>query len=1022
MFWLLAALSAFAVPPDTAHLVLVASTDVHGHATEWDFVADRPFPGGLTRAATAIDSLRARYPGRVVVFDVGDLISGDPFADYYARVVPRDPHPVVEALDLAGYDVATPGNHEYDYGIPVFQRATARTTVRFVSGNIRGLPGDTLVFSGHTVVRRGDVRIGVSGFTTPGVMVWNGKHLRGRVRVAPIEPSAARIMPALRRESDVAVLLVHSGMGGESSYDTTGVGPEDVAARLAGLSPRPDVVIVGHSHREIIDTVIDGVHFVQPKPYAQTLAVVHVTLRRRFPGDVWRVGRIRAESVPLAGTQPSARLDSRLARLRSEVREWASQSLGEARGDLPAALARAEPTPLMNLVHEVQRKRSGAELSSVSAFNLGAGLTDGDILLRQIFALYPYENTLRAVRISGSRLKDYLEQSARYFGSDSLGQPALNPAVFGYNYDMVAGASYDIDLRLPPGSRIRNLAVRGRPVTPADTFTLAVNSYRQSGGGGFTMLRDAPVVYDRNENIRDLLIEAVRARRIDPAELAESNWRIAPPEAAERVRAIFGAPARAASVRPRETLLARLLVLGEFRGAVTPRAAALAAALDSAEAACGCEAVRVAPGGMLQGTLAADVAAGRPAVEVLNRVGLAATAVGARDARFSLDTLRQRIAQSRFAWLAANLVDSATGARPDWARAYRIVPAGALRVGLVGYLSPSVIPALRAAGVTGVEARPLVAGLTDALGAVRREGVDLTVVLAHGPLWCGGGGACSGDVADLARALSASGVDLIVAAGDSGAAARVDGVQIVSARPGAAELVSVDLVRTAVASRELRVSRTPVPVERLAADSAIANIVERAAARADSAGARVVARIKLPLRRGGRRASPLGDLAADAQRNALRADVALVSDASLAGDLPAGAVTYASLLDLHQASRPLVIVRASGTLVRQALEAALRDQPPVVHVSGVTLRYDPRAPEGRRLRRVRLSDGSSLKNNRTYRVAIAEQLLREGRFATLAAAPVAPSMVTDVDALAQYLRRLPQPVSPPEPGRLEATR
>ncbi|MGH7629946.1 MAG: bifunctional metallophosphatase/5'-nucleotidase, partial [Gemmatimonadales bacterium] len=557
MFRLLAALAAVAAPPDTAHLVLVATTDVHGHATEWDFVADRPFPGGLTRAATVIDSLRARYPGRVVVLDAGDLLSGDPFADYYARVAPRDPHPVVQALDLAGYDVVTPGNHEFDYGVPAFERATARRTVRIVSGNVRGLPADTLVFPGYVVLRRGDVRVGVSGFTTPGVMVWNGKHLRGRIRVAPIEQSAARLMPALRRESDVAVVLVHSGMAGPSSYDTAGVGPEDMAARLAGLTPKPDVVVVGHSHREIVDTVIDGVRFVQPKPYAQTLAVVHVTLRRRFPGDDWRVARVRGESVPLAKVPPSPRLGTRLARLRTEVRDWASQSLGEARGAMPAALARAQPTAVINLIHEVQRARTGAQLSSTSAFNLRAGLRDGDILLRDIFALYPYENTLRAVRISGARLREYLEYSARYFTSDSLGRPALDPAVFGYNYDMVSGATYDIDLRLPAGRRIRNLAVRGRPVTPADTFTLAVNSYRQAGGGGFTMLRDAPVVYDRDQNIRDLLIQEVRARRVvDPAELAESNWRILPPEAAARVRGLFGAPPAATPVRPAGTVLA----------------------------------------------------------------------------------------------------------------------------------------------------------------------------------------------------------------------------------------------------------------------------------------------------------------------------------------------------------------------------------------------------------------------------------------------------------------------------------
>jgi len=1022
MFRLLAALAVSAAPPDTAHLVLVATTDVHGHATEWDYVADRPFPGGLTRAATIIDSLRARYPGRVVVVDAGDLISGDPFADYYARVTPRDPHPVVEALDLAGYDVATPGNHEYDYGVPVFERATSRTTVRFVSGNIRGLPGDTLAFPGYVVLRRDDLRVGVSGFTTPGVMVWNAKYLRRRLRVAPIEPSAARIMPALRRESDVAVLVVHSGMGGESSYDTTGVGPEDVSARLAGLNPKPDIVVVGHSHREIVDTVIDGVHFVQPKPYAQSLAIVHVTLRRRFPGDDWRVDRIRAESASLANVTPSARVEGRLARLRAEVRNWASQSLGEARGNMSAALARAEPTPIMNLVHEVQRKRSGAQLSSVSAFNLRAGLTDGDIRLRDIFALYPYENTLRAIRLSGAALKAYLEQSARYFASDSLGRPALNPAVFGYNYDMVAGATYEIDLRLPAGSRIRNLAVAGRPVAPTDSFTLALNSYRQSGGGGFTMLRDAPVVYDRNESIRDLLIEEVRRRRaVDPAELAESNWRIVPAEAAQRVRVLFGAPPLTATARPVEQILARLLVLGEFRGAVTPRAAVLATALDRAEADCECPAVRVAPGGMLQGGFAADVGTGRPAVEVLNRLGLAATAVGPRDAVWSLDTLRQRIVQSRFGWLAANLVDSATGRRPDWVAAYRVVPAGDLRVGLIGYLSPASMPEFRAAGLGGLELRPPVPGLADAIAAVKRENADLTVVLAHGTFTCVVGG-CSGEAIDLARALGTSGVDVVVAAGDSGGVAQVGQVQVVSVKPGGSEVVTVDLVRTAVAARALRVTRVPVDSERLPPDSAVAAIVARASARADSVGSRVIARIKLPLHRGPPGASPLGDLVADAQRNALRADVALVSDATLSGDLPAGPATYASLITLHQAARRLVTVLVTGAVLRQALEAAVQDDASPVHLSGLTLRYDPRAQRGRRVRKVRLADGGNLKANASYTVALAEPLLRQSRFAALSGAPIEPSTMTDVDALALYLRRLPQPVTPPEPGRLEASR
>src|SRR5262249_34330959 len=212
--------------------------------------------------------------------DAGDLIQGDVFATYYGRIAPRDPNPAIDAMNAIGYDVATPGNHDFDYGVSVLQRAVASATFRYVSGNIRGLPGDTLEFAPYVVIVRAGIRIGVTGFTTPGVMVWDQKALRGRTRVAPIRESAARIIPDVRRESDLVVAVMHSGMNERSSYDTTGVGAENASAALAQLETRPDLVVVGHSHREMIDSVLGGVHFVQPKPYAQTLAVVHLDLVR----------------------------------------------------------------------------------------------------------------------------------------------------------------------------------------------------------------------------------------------------------------------------------------------------------------------------------------------------------------------------------------------------------------------------------------------------------------------------------------------------------------------------------------------------------------------------------------------------------------------------------------------------------------------------------------------------------------------------------------------------------------------
>ena len=156
MLSLLAAFVLAAAPlQDTAHVVLVATTDVHGRATDWDYVTDRPFAGGIGRVATVVvDLLRAKYPGQVLVADAGDLLQGDAFATYFARVAPATPHPIVEALNLSGYDAATPGSHDFDWGLPFLRRAIADARFSYISANVFSVPGDSLLLPAYRVLRR----------------------------------------------------------------------------------------------------------------------------------------------------------------------------------------------------------------------------------------------------------------------------------------------------------------------------------------------------------------------------------------------------------------------------------------------------------------------------------------------------------------------------------------------------------------------------------------------------------------------------------------------------------------------------------------------------------------------------------------------------------------------------------------------------------------------------------------------------------------------------------------------------
>ncbi len=165
--------------------------------------------------ATIVDSLKARYPGQVVVVDAGDLIQGDPFATYFARVAPRDPNPVIEAMNLTGYDVATPGNHDFDWGLGVMRQAVAGAAFPYVSGNIYTLPADTLLYP---AIRRA-APAGREGRRSPASRLRGPRcgiaiSFAGKLRLDRIPAAAARVIEPLRRDSDLVVALVHSGLAG----------------------------------------------------------------------------------------------------------------------------------------------------------------------------------------------------------------------------------------------------------------------------------------------------------------------------------------------------------------------------------------------------------------------------------------------------------------------------------------------------------------------------------------------------------------------------------------------------------------------------------------------------------------------------------------------------------------------------------------------------------------------------------------------------------------------------------------
>jgi 2',3'-cyclic-nucleotide 2'-phosphodiesterase/3'-nucleotidase len=465
----------------------------------------------------------------VVLVDAGDLLQGTAITS----IALRDSlaiNPIIAAMNAMHYDAAAIGNHEFNYGTRYLGRAINQATFPFLAANAM-TPSGTRAFVPWTLVTRAGVRIGIVGGTTPGSMIWDRDKLAGRVVLRDIVPSVAEsVAEARAKGAEVVVVLLHSGLGEASSYDTaaTGLASENVAARVAREVPGVDLVVLGHSHRELADSTIGTTLVTQPRNWAGSVSVSRLSLARS--GGRWRVTGHKGGVVRARGHAEQSELLAVTADAHRRAVELSTSPIGTTAGAWRADSARVVDTPIIDFVLEVERRTSGADLASVAAFSLNAAFGPGPITVAKMAELYPYENNvLRAVRISGRQLRAYLEFSSRYFRERAVGDSLIDAAIPGFNYDIVAGVDYVLDISRPIGSRVTTLSRNGRAVSDTDSFTMALHDYRQQGGGGFAMLQGAPVVYDRQEQIRQLLIDEVRRKgSIDPSDYFTQNWRLAP--------------------------------------------------------------------------------------------------------------------------------------------------------------------------------------------------------------------------------------------------------------------------------------------------------------------------------------------------------------------------------------------------------------------------------------------------------------------------------------------------------------
>ncbi|MFW5706414.1 MAG: bifunctional metallophosphatase/5'-nucleotidase [Bacteroidota bacterium] len=545
------------------HIKVLATADVHAAIFPHNFTTDTPMDGSLAHVSAYVNQERANRDQHIVLLDNGDLLQGQP-TGYFANFIATDEvNLFAKVMNYIGFDAASVGNHDIEAGSDVYNQLKNEFRFPWLAANILDQKTGKPYFKPYQIIEKDGVKIAVLGLITSSVPNWLPQTLWEGLEFTGMHQAAVQWVEYIRdHEKPHAIIgLFHSGEGDGSEEAATNLQIENASLFVAENVPGFDVVFTAHDHRVRNRYVenIDGeqVLIIGGHPHGRSVAAVDLQFTRGSGGN-YILSETQGQIVGMDQFTPDEEFLVHFQEDYNNVQAFVDRTLGVLERDLHSKKAYAGNSAFVDFIHKMQLELTDAQISFAAPLSFNATLAKGDLTMRDMFRLYPYENYLYVMELTGAEIKDFLEYSyglwyttmeneddhIMLLRKNEQGELALDRqgrARFAnafFNFDSASGLDYEVDVTQPVGSRIKikGLSEGGRFI-PDRTYRVAINSYRGSGGGGHLThgagidhaALSERIVWTSDNDLRSYLAGYIEKQSpVEPK--ADNNWKVVPEE------------------------------------------------------------------------------------------------------------------------------------------------------------------------------------------------------------------------------------------------------------------------------------------------------------------------------------------------------------------------------------------------------------------------------------------------------------------------------------------------------------